>query len=103
MTTGYSAFLDKIDKNCNDLDEGDYADLMKRGKHRSFWKKAFKFSSNAAKYIVSSGATKEPGTLFLVRHGESTWNRNKTFTREQRFAAITSATDDRGSSLVSRT
>jgi hypothetical protein len=35
---------------------------------------------NAAKSIVSSGATKEPGTLMLVRHGESIWNRNKTFT-----------------------
>jgi 2,3-bisphosphoglycerate-dependent phosphoglycerate mutase len=80
MTTGYSAFLDKNDKNRDDLDEDGYADLMKRRKHRSFWKKAFKFSIDAAKSIVSNSSTKEPGTLILVRHGESTWNRNKTFT-----------------------
>jgi 2,3-bisphosphoglycerate-dependent phosphoglycerate mutase len=80
MTSGYSAFLDKNDKNRDDLYEDGYADLMKRGKYRSFWKKAIKFPINAAKSIISRGATKEPGTLILVRHGESTWNRNKTFT-----------------------
>jgi 2,3-bisphosphoglycerate-dependent phosphoglycerate mutase len=81
MTSGYSAFLDKNDKTRDDLNEDGYADLMKRGKHRSFWKKVIKFPINAAKSILSrGGATKEPGTLILVRHGESTWNRNKTFT-----------------------
>jgi broad specificity phosphatase PhoE len=62
---------------------------MKRGKHRSCWKKAFKFSINAAKSIVSSGATKEQGTPILVRHGESTWNRNTTFTGWSNDADLT--------------
>ena len=77
MTSGYSAFLDK---NRDDLDEDGYADMMKRGSQRSFWKKAVRLPVTAVKKIVSRGRTKEPGTLILVRHGESTWNRNRTFT-----------------------
>lgn len=85
-TSGYSPFLDKKTKNSrnnngDDLDEDGYADMMKRGKQRSFWKKVVKFPVHAAKFILNQGIpTKEPGTLILVRHGESTWNRNKTFT-----------------------
>lgn len=72
MTSGYSPFLDKNDKmnrNRDDLDEDGYADMMKRGSQRSFWKKVIKFPVKAAKYILTRGATKEPGTLILVRHG----------------------------------
>jgi len=72
MTSGYSPFLDKNDKtnrNRDDLDEDGYADMMKRGSQRSFWKKVIKFPVKAVKYILTRGATKEPGTLILVRHG----------------------------------
>ena len=31
----------------------------------------------------SRGSNVEPGTLILVRHGESLWNANKTFTGEE--------------------
>jgi 2,3-bisphosphoglycerate-dependent phosphoglycerate mutase len=77
MTSGYSRFLDK---NRDDLDEDGYADMMKRGVHRSFWKKLARLPVMAAKKVLSRGKTTEPGTLILVRHGESTWNRNRTFT-----------------------
>ena len=69
-TSGYSAFLGK---NRDDLDEDGYADMMKRKNQRSFWKKVARLPVSAVKKVWSSGRTKEPGTLILVRHGESTW------------------------------
>lgn len=88
MTSGYSPFLHKEDsinnkmsKNRDDMDEDGYADMMKRGKQRSSWKKVLKLPLNSIQKVWSRGGrTKEPGTLILLRHGESTWNRNKTFT-----------------------
>lgn len=46
-------------------------------KNYPFWKRIFK---SAKRILVGEGKRKEPGTLILVRHGESLWNANKTFT-----------------------
>jgi len=58
------------------MDEDGYANLQRptnsflqiAGLPRQWFKKVLKRSKT------------EPGTLILVRHGESEWNRNKTFT-----------------------
>jgi 2,3-bisphosphoglycerate-dependent phosphoglycerate mutase len=48
-------------------------------KRRPFYRR---WSSRAASWLRHGGkdARPEPGTLILVRHGESLWNQNKTFT-----------------------
>eukprot|EP00532_Pseudo-nitzschia_australis_P006748 CAMPEP_0168172208 /NCGR_PEP_ID=MMETSP0139_2-20121125/5114_1 /TAXON_ID=44445 /ORGANISM="Pseudo-nitzschia australis, Strain 10249 10 AB" /LENGTH=856 /DNA_ID=CAMNT_0008089809 /DNA_START=94 /DNA_END=2664 /DNA_ORIENTATION=- len=92
MTSGYSPFLDQepsprwlrkmivkeSESSRDDMDEDGYAE-MQRGRNQSLLKRIVKFPLKAAKKVVSRD-TKEPGTLILVRHGESSWNRNKTFT-----------------------
>jgi 2,3-bisphosphoglycerate-dependent phosphoglycerate mutase len=79
MTSGYSRFLDeKGGCNRDDMNEDGYADMMKSDE--SFWKRAIRLPIKIGKKILSRGETTEPGTLILVRHGESLWNRNKTFT-----------------------
>ena len=59
-----------------DEDEDGYAQMMT--KKRSILRKAIKFPFRLIKRIVDPPG--EPGTLILVRHGESIWNANKTFT-----------------------
>lgn len=92
MTSGYSPFLDqepspkwlrkiivkRSESSRDDMDEDGYAE-MQRGRNQSLLKRIVKFPLKAVKSVVSKD-TKEPGTLILVRHGESSWNRNKTFT-----------------------
>ena len=56
--------------------------MMKKKKHRPFVQKLlltpFKIGMKVTKLIWRD--VPEPGTLILVRHGESEWNVNKTFT-----------------------
>jgi len=93
MTSGYSRFLDKDKtksswlsrmmkkkaKEEDDMNEDGYADMQQRGRNRPLLQKTLRLPFRAAKKILSRGAV-EPGTLILVRHGESEWNKNKTFT-----------------------
>mmetsp|Transcript_21216 Transcript_21216/g.44552 ORF Transcript_21216/g.44552 Transcript_21216/m.44552 type:complete len:911 (-) Transcript_21216:2083-4815(-) len=64
----------------NEMDEDGYYDMFggtKRGLIAGFIRQIIK-----TPYKVLFGAYRsvEPGTLILVRHGESLWNANKTFT-----------------------
>lgn len=91
MPTGksYSAMLDEpvfsrilTGRPIKDLDDEneDGWGAMRR-KKRSFFKSLLKLPFRIHDAIVSGGVKpKEPGTLILVRHGESLWNANKTFT-----------------------
>ena len=86
----YSAFLEKsqpgwIKKLLGrrravdvEMDEDGYA-AMQRTK-RSMFRQAIRLPLKAAKKVIFPKKVKEPGTLILVRHGESEWNKNKTFT-----------------------
>jgi 2,3-bisphosphoglycerate-dependent phosphoglycerate mutase len=47
---------------------------------RPMWKKLLRFPFKSSVRALFPKSTPEPGTLILVRHGESTWNANKTFT-----------------------
>ena len=94
MTSGYSRFLYTKDQkkprwfrrnrfvssnNDNDMNEDGYADMQQRERNRSPWNKLLRLPFKVAKKLLPR-ETKEPGTLILVRHGESEWNKNKTFT-----------------------
>jgi hypothetical protein len=61
----------------DDMDEDGYADMQLR--KGSVIDQALKLPLKAAKRILYPKPV-EPGTLILVRHGESQWNKNKTFT-----------------------
>lgn len=84
---GYSAFLEnepkwlrKLRGETSDdfeLDEDGYGDIQRR--RSSSFKRAIKFPLKFASRVFSKKPV-EPGTLILVRHGESEWNKNKTFT-----------------------
>jgi hypothetical protein len=85
---GYSAFLEKSQPRwlrnffltptaIDDLNEDGYADMTR--KKRSILKQTLKLPLNVARKAFSKKPD-EPGTLILVRHGESEWNKNKTFT-----------------------
>jgi 2,3-bisphosphoglycerate-dependent phosphoglycerate mutase len=58
-------------------DEDGWGKMRKR--KRVWWKNVIRAPLKVAKRILEPAAT-EPGTLILVRHGESVWNANKTFT-----------------------
>ena len=93
MTSGYSRFLYTQEEKPNfwtklrrnkqkadaDMNEDGYADMQQRGRNRSFFQKVLRLPFKTAKKIISKDK-REPGTLILVRHGESEWNKNKTFT-----------------------
>jgi hypothetical protein len=53
--------------------EDGYADMFR---NKKMWRRMLR----AAKRILVGPRTPNPGTLILVRHGESLWNANKTFT-----------------------
>lgn len=44
------------------------------------WKKVARLPGKVFNKLFYNKPLKEPGTLILVRHGESTWNANQTFT-----------------------
>jgi hypothetical protein len=44
------------------------------------WKKILRLPLKLSKKALFPEPPIEPGTLILVRHGESTWNANRTFT-----------------------
>jgi 2,3-bisphosphoglycerate-dependent phosphoglycerate mutase len=58
--------------------EDGWKDMRKRD--RPMWKKLLRFPFKSSVRALFSESKPEPGTLILVRHGESTWNANKTFT-----------------------
>ena len=60
------------------IDEDGYADDM--GDRLSLLKKAVRLPLKGAKSVLRRKPKNQPGTLILVRHGESQWNKNKTFT-----------------------
>ena len=86
---GYSAFLEpkkpswlfrltrKAALYDKEMDEDGYAGLQRSSGSKV--KQILRLPLNAVRKLMKS-ATTEPGTLILVRHGESEWNRNKTFT-----------------------
>ena len=92
--SGYSAFLDRKRPSWlnflrkpndmvedADMNEDGYGDM--RQKKRSMFKRAVKLPLRIATKALSKKKVVEPGTLILVRHGESEWNKNKTFTDER--------------------
>eukprot|EP00980_Cylindrotheca_fusiformis_P029767 scaffold23833_cov113-Cylindrotheca_fusiformis.AAC.1 len=92
MPTGkkieYSAFLDRRpawwqklrhrgDNNDEELDEDGYRDMA--GRSLPFLQRIAQVPLRVvSKTIIRKPV--EPGTLILIRHGESEWNKNKTFT-----------------------
>ena len=60
-----------------DEDEDGYQKMFGK-KKRKLWKKLIVTPLKFLKRLQDK--PKEPGTLILVRHGESKWNANKTFT-----------------------
>lgn len=61
----------------DDEDNEDGWSDMRRVKR---WKKALKLPVKIFNKLLYDKPFQEPGTLILVRHGESTWNVNQTFT-----------------------
>jgi 2,3-bisphosphoglycerate-dependent phosphoglycerate mutase len=59
----------------DEMDEDGYWNML--GKKRSIFKQLLRIPYRA---LSGEYRTVEPGTLILVRHGESLWNANKTFT-----------------------
>lgn len=87
---GYSAFLDGKKETWlttlkhktatydnDDMNEDGYANLQRRTSEKL--KRVSGYPLRLF-YKILKGSTVEPGTLILVRHGESEWNANKTFT-----------------------
>mmetsp|Transcript_2822 Transcript_2822/g.3749 ORF Transcript_2822/g.3749 Transcript_2822/m.3749 type:complete len:928 (+) Transcript_2822:263-3046(+) len=67
----------------NDDDEDGYNSMMRKYSDLPFWKKMIYKPIQITKSIIKGNMLNnqgEPGTLILVRHGESEWNANKTFT-----------------------
>lgn len=81
--SGYSQFLTKAqERNRKRLEreqEQDEDGYDAHNKQSSLLKQIVKFPLKVAGKALVQKRT-EPGTLILVRHGESTWNRNRTFT-----------------------
>jgi 2,3-bisphosphoglycerate-dependent phosphoglycerate mutase len=87
-TTGTSSSSTSATDNHNtffdddEWDEDGYWGMLgkkttKRGKISSLFKQLLRIPGRA---LFGEYRTVEPGTLILVRHGESVWNANKTFT-----------------------
>ena len=66
----------------DDEDEDGWKDMRKRP--WSWTKRIATFVSNSRTVVDRQ----EPGTLILIRHGESTWNANKTFTGWSDYADL---------------
>lgn len=70
----YSNMLDTKD----DDDQDGWKEMSKKDELSPLWKKFLKLPFKMANRALNPPV--EPGTLILVRHGESVWNANKTFT-----------------------
>jgi 2,3-bisphosphoglycerate-dependent phosphoglycerate mutase len=57
-------------------DDDGYSEMKRETTKRSLWLRPLEL----AKRVLFPKQPLEPGTLILVRHGETTWNANKTFT-----------------------
>ena len=70
--------------NLEEFNEDGYGDMRRNGKKnkRSMVEGVVKFPFRTIRRIANGGKVVEPGALILVRHGESVWNANKTFTGE---------------------
>jgi Histidine phosphatase superfamily (branch 1) len=70
----------KSPSNLADQEENEdgWKDMRKRD--RPMWGNILRFPFKSSVRALFPKSTPEPGTLILVRHGESTWNANKTFT-----------------------
>jgi 2,3-bisphosphoglycerate-dependent phosphoglycerate mutase len=73
----FESFLRQPVKSVDEEDEDGWGAMRK--KKRVWWKQVIRAPLKLAKKILEPAVT-EPGTLILVRHGESLWNANKTFT-----------------------
>jgi hypothetical protein len=67
-----------------EMDEDGYWGMFGRSSKRGFLVRAFQGILQVPRGFVRAKSV-EPGTLILVRHGESLWNANKTFTGEVGF------------------
>ncbi|KAL7570646.1 hypothetical protein ACA910_014920 [Epithemia clementina (nom. ined.)] len=76
-------------KDEDDEDEDGWKDMRKRQKWWSFiTKRVSNLVSGVRNVAGAPRQPTEPGTLILVRHGESTWNANKTFTGWSDYADL---------------
>lgn len=76
--SGYSQFLtrrEQRDRKRQQLQQEQNEDGYGLDNQKSLFKKMLQSPKKAL-----FQRRQEPGTLILVRHGESTWNRNQTFT-----------------------
>lgn len=74
----WNAELNRRKDRERERNEDGYGDMFDRA--RPWWRSAARGALKAARDAVYGSGRKEPGTLILVRHGESVWNANKTFT-----------------------
>jgi hypothetical protein len=96
VSSGYSAYLDDnntpkwlrkvLGRPTNnddmiDLNEDGYADMLRR--KRTWWNKVIRFPTKMLKRKKQTG---QIGTLILVRHGESEWNKDKVSTCTHRIS-----------------
>jgi 2,3-bisphosphoglycerate-dependent phosphoglycerate mutase len=68
-----------VSSSSGEEDEDGWKELRKE-KRPAIWRRALKKLAQPARAISQKAPHVEPGTLILVRHGESLWNANKTFT-----------------------
>ena len=97
-SSGYSRSLYGTDTRStpDDIDEDGYGEHTRGNGDRkspSILKRTVKFPINLVQALVRRIQLKEkkqekPGTLILVRHGESTWNANKTFTGYVQYSRV---------------
>jgi hypothetical protein len=69
--------LRELDRDDREMEEDGYYQMSR--KKRSLFMKAVRLPIKVVQKMFSKKNV-EPGTLILVRHGESEWNHNKTFT-----------------------
>ena len=98
-SSGYSRSLygtDTRPTDSDDIDEDGYGEHTRGNGDRkspSILKRTVKFPIKLVQALVRRIQLKEkkqekPGTLILVRHGESTWNANKTFTGYVKYSRV---------------
>ena len=63
-----------------EFNEDGYGDMRRKMSRRSIMDNIVKFPFRVLRRMTNGPKITEPGNLILVRHGESVWNANKTFT-----------------------